>query len=150
MSWTARFFCFGSLAFILTAVQAKKTTTYPQRTNDDSSLLEWGHSAVIHAADAVVAQFGLKTADQEFELGIEAAPVFAKPSQGCEPLRNAHDVMSQVSGRSGARELSSALGYQYLQKGCVVVAIRVCRHNVAIFMQRVASTVPSQRVSAAP
>jgi hypothetical protein len=96
MVWTAYFLCLGYLATNVAVAEAKKLTTYPQRTNDDSALLEWGHSAVIHAADAVVAQFGLKTVDQEFDLGIEAAPIFARPSQGCEPLRNAHDVTSQV------------------------------------------------------
>ena len=37
---------------------------------------------MIHAADAVVAEFGIQAAEQEFELGLEAAPIFAKPSQG--------------------------------------------------------------------
>lgn len=100
MVWAAQLLYFGYLATNVAVAEAKKLTTYPQRTNDDSALLEWGHSAVIHAADAVVAQFGLKTLDQEFELGIEAAPIFAKPSQGCEPLRNAQDVTSQVRDES--------------------------------------------------
>lgn len=73
-----------------------KPQVYPQRSNADSALLEWGHSAVIHAADAVVAEFGIQAAEQEFELGLEAAPIFAKPSQGCEPLRNRDDSMSQM------------------------------------------------------
>ena len=77
--------------------------TFPQRTNAESALLEWGHSAVIHAADAVVAQFGLQAADEEFELGIEASPVFAKPSQGCEPLRNADELQSQVESLFSAQ-----------------------------------------------
>jgi hypothetical protein len=73
-----------------------KEQLFPTRTNEDSSLLEWGSSAIIHAADSVVARFGLQTLSSEFELGIEASPVFGKPSQGCEPLRNADDLDSQM------------------------------------------------------
>ena len=78
------------------AVVSAKRQYFPQRSSEDSALLEWGHSAVIHAADAVVSEFGLQAPDQEFELGIEASPVFAKPSQGCEPLRNSAEVQSQM------------------------------------------------------
>jgi len=73
-----------------------KTQVFPQRSNADSALIEWGHSAVIHAADAVVAEFGIQATEQEFELGLEAAPVVARPSQGCEPLRNGDESMSQM------------------------------------------------------
>mmetsp|Transcript_39489 Transcript_39489/g.79742 ORF Transcript_39489/g.79742 Transcript_39489/m.79742 type:complete len:491 (-) Transcript_39489:3-1475(-) len=86
----------GALTFPSDARRTMKEQVFPTRTNDDSALLEWGHSAVIHAADAVVARFGLQTAEEEFELGIEAAPVFGKPTQGCEPLRNAEEIGSQM------------------------------------------------------
>lgn len=79
-----------------TSASRSQDLVFPTRTNDDSALLEWGHSAVIHAADAIVSRFGLQTSDEEFELGIEASPVFGKPSQGCEPLRNPSEVSSQM------------------------------------------------------
>ena len=93
------------LCFLLSA-DGKRAEAYPQRSNDDAALLEWGHSAIIHAADAVVAEFGLQASEEEFELGIEAAPVVGKPPQGCEPFRNADAVHSQVSrcGRRGVHK----------------------------------------------
>lgn len=59
-------------------------STFPRRSNDDAALLEWGHSADIHAADAVIASFGQQAEQEEFVLGIEASPVVAAPIQGCE------------------------------------------------------------------
>jgi hypothetical protein len=71
---------------------------FPQRSNNESALLEWGHSALIQAADAVVAQFGLQTWEEEFKLGIEASPIFANPPHGCQPLSNSKQLKSQVVG----------------------------------------------------
>ena len=52
---------------------------------------------MIHAADAVIAEFGTQGEEEEFVLGIEASPVIAKPSQGCEPLKNAARLHSQMA-----------------------------------------------------
>ena len=35
--------------------QIDAASTYPKRSSDDSALLEWGSSAIIHNADGVVA-----------------------------------------------------------------------------------------------
>ena len=105
------------LCFNAPHVVAKGKKMYPQRSNEDAALLEWGHSAIIHAADAVVAQFGLQASEEEFELGIEASPVIGRPPQGCEPFRNAAALISQVGvvaivsrggrgGRSYSREIA--------------------------------------------
>ena len=86
-----------AVLFLKDASSSSRTKIlYPQRTNDDAALLEWGHSAIIHAADAVVAQFGLQASEEEFELGIEAAPVIGRPQQGCKPFLNAEALNSQV------------------------------------------------------
>ena len=34
---------------------------YPRRVNNEAAVIEWGHSAVISAVDAVVAKFGVQT-----------------------------------------------------------------------------------------
>ena len=69
---------------------------YPRRSTDDSALLEWGSSAIIHNADGVVARFGPAATHPEFELGIEANLVTASPRQGCEALTNARDAETQI------------------------------------------------------
>mmetsp|Transcript_51999 Transcript_51999/g.70969 ORF Transcript_51999/g.70969 Transcript_51999/m.70969 type:complete len:484 (-) Transcript_51999:331-1782(-) len=81
----------------LGAARDSKLEPYPRRSNSDAALLEWGHSAVIHAADAVIANFGAQAEDAEFVLGIEASPVLARPLQGCEPLRNSAKLQSQMA-----------------------------------------------------
>lgn len=70
--------------------------TYPKRSNNDSALLEWGNSAIIHNADAVVARFGPGATHPELELGIEAELVTGSPRQGCEPLVNSKAVRTQI------------------------------------------------------
>lgn len=111
-------FLFGSVA-----AARRSMTIFPQRSNDDSALLEWGHSAVIHAADAVVAAFGLQAHEEEFDLGIEASPVFASPSQGCEPLRNADDLRSQmVFMFSGACDFETKAKHA-VQAGAVALVV---------------------------
>ena len=69
---------------------------YPKRSSDDSALLEWGNSAIIHNADGVVAKFGPGATHPEFELGIEANLVTATPRQGCESLTNGRDAETQI------------------------------------------------------
>ena len=75
-------------------IEAKHS--YPKRSPDDSALLEWGNSAIIHNADGVVAKFGPGATHPEFELGIEADLVTATPRQGCEPLGNAALARTQI------------------------------------------------------
>jgi len=81
---------------VASAPQIEPAGIYPKRSSDDSALLEWGSSAIIHNADGVVARFGPAATHPEFELGMEAELVTASPRQGCEPLTNADRVGTQI------------------------------------------------------
>jgi hypothetical protein len=54
---------------------------YPLRSEAEAAVLEWGHSAIISALDASVANFGPQTA-QAALLEVEAQPVLASPVNG--------------------------------------------------------------------
>jgi hypothetical protein len=72
--------------------------TYPRRTQDEAAVLEWGHSAIISALDASVAEFGPQTS-QAALLEVEAPIIFASPLHGgdiVQPLDNADDVHGNV------------------------------------------------------
>ncbi|CAJ1942644.1 unnamed protein product [Cylindrotheca closterium] len=54
---------------------------YPQRTEEEAAVLEWGHSAIISALDASVAQFGPQTTEAAL-LEVECMPILASPLNG--------------------------------------------------------------------
>ena len=54
---------------------------YPRRTEEEAAVLEWGHSAIISALDASVAQFGPQTS-QAALLEVETMPILASPLNG--------------------------------------------------------------------
>jgi hypothetical protein len=54
---------------------------YPRRTEEEAAVLEWGHSAIISALDASVANFGPQTA-QAALLEVECMPILALPLNG--------------------------------------------------------------------
>jgi len=55
--------------------------TFPQRSKHEAAVLEWGHSAIISALDASVAEFGPQTSDAAL-LEVEAMPILAQPIGG--------------------------------------------------------------------
>lgn len=102
---------------------------FPRRTEAESAVLEWGHSAVISALDVSVAHFGPQTT-QAALLEVETQPILAEPftcinKETKEPvtvLDNAEEVhgnivvmtnqanlggwqMAQIAKRSGAAAL---------------------------------------------
>jgi hypothetical protein len=58
---------------------------YPERTQEEAAVIEWGHSAIISALDATVAAFGPQTS-QAALLEVETAPVLAVPVDGSTGL----------------------------------------------------------------
>ena len=74
---------------------------YPRRSVDEAAVIEWGHSAVISALEASVAQFGPQTHESAL-LEVETMPVLASPINGVQtndegkvvvrPLKNADQV----------------------------------------------------------
>ena len=61
--------------------KVKYKLTFPRRKSEEAAVVEWGHSAIISALDAVVAQFGPKPSmGASFE--VETAPVLADPVDG--------------------------------------------------------------------
>jgi hypothetical protein len=63
------------------SLQDLEYRVYPRRTEEESCVLEWGHSAIISALDASVAHFGPQTT-QAALLEVEAPPVLASPVNG--------------------------------------------------------------------
>ena len=98
--------------------------TYPKRSSDDSALLEWGSSAIIHNADGVVAKFGPGATHPEFELGIEANLVTATPRQGCEALTNGRDAETQIVVASCGNELHGRAGTASSRIGSASLRVR--------------------------
>jgi len=81
---------------------------FPRRVGEEAAVVEWGHSAIISAIDAVVAKFGPQPSmGASFE--VEAAPVLADPMDGGSSgeLNNADQVhgnmcvMTNSAGLSG-------------------------------------------------
>jgi len=54
---------------------------YPQRTEEEAAVLEWGNSAIISALDASVALFGPQTTEAAL-LEVECMPILASPLNG--------------------------------------------------------------------
>jgi hypothetical protein len=74
--------------------EKKKTTTtsdygggvvewFPERRSSEAAVMEWGHSAVISALDAVVATFGPQTSRGAF-FEVETSPILANPLVGVD------------------------------------------------------------------
>ena len=57
--------------------------TFPRRLNSEAAVIEWGHSAIINAVDAVAAAFGTRP-DQGAFFEVEARPMLAVPLTGDE------------------------------------------------------------------
>jgi len=54
---------------------------YPKRESNEAAMVEWGHSAILQAIDAVVAKFGTQTSDGAY-FEVEASIVLAEPING--------------------------------------------------------------------
>jgi len=68
--------------------KVKYRQIFPKRKGEEAAVVEWGHSAIISALDAVVAKFGPQPSmGASFE--VEAAPVLADPIDGYTGI--AHD-----------------------------------------------------------
>jgi hypothetical protein len=66
--------------------KVKYKALFPKRKSDEAAVVEWGHSAIISALDAVVANFGPQTAmGASFE--VETAPILADPIDGYTNLK---------------------------------------------------------------
>eukprot|EP00518_Triparma_eleuthera_P013106 CAMPEP_0182480950 /NCGR_PEP_ID=MMETSP1319-20130603/36581_1 /TAXON_ID=172717 /ORGANISM="Bolidomonas pacifica, Strain RCC208" /LENGTH=123 /DNA_ID=CAMNT_0024682513 /DNA_START=191 /DNA_END=558 /DNA_ORIENTATION=+ len=70
-------------------------STFPRRLNSEAAVIEWGHSAIINAVDAVAASFGTRP-DQGAFFEVEASPVLASPLDGSEELENCDDVGGNI------------------------------------------------------
>ena len=87
---------------------------FPTRTPESAAVIEWGHSAIISALDASVAQFGPQTSVGAY-FEVEAMPILADPIDGNIPgegggvLRNADEVegnlvvMTNSAGLTGVQ-----------------------------------------------
>ncbi|GMH48540.1 hypothetical protein TrRE_jg6281, partial [Triparma retinervis] len=62
-------------------IQDLNYAVYPRRRNSEAAVLEWGHSAIINAVDAVAATFGPQTSDGSY-FEIEAGVVLSEPLDG--------------------------------------------------------------------
>jgi PA domain len=71
------------------------TRIYPQRHQDEAAVIEWGHSAIISALDAVVADFGPQTS-QAALLEVETTPILAVPLNGVN-IQNGADLFGNVA-----------------------------------------------------
>jgi hypothetical protein len=65
---------------------------YPLREQSKAAIVEWGHSAIISALDAAVADFGVPTSQSAF-FEVETQPVLANPIDGLgnRELKDSHD-----------------------------------------------------------
>jgi PA domain len=72
-----------------------KPRIYPQRHQDEAAVIEWGHSAIISALDAVVADFGPQTS-QAALLEVETTPILAVPLNGVN-IQNGSDLFGNVA-----------------------------------------------------
>lgn len=92
---------------------------YPQRTEEEAAVLEWGHSAIISALDASVARFGPQTTEAAL-LEVECMPILASPLNGIgdreadedgnlpiAPLDNAADVEGNMVVMTNNGDLSA-------------------------------------------
>lgn len=74
---------------------------YPTRDAETAAIIEWGHSAIISALDASVAQFGPQTDEDSF-FEVEGMPILADPIDGYSNLftpgvlRNSDEVAGNV------------------------------------------------------
>lgn len=78
---------------------------YPRRTEEEAAVFEWGHSAIISALDASVAEFGPQTS-QAALLEVECMPILASPVNGAmkggddgiamKPLNNADEAHGNI------------------------------------------------------
>lgn len=91
------------------AADVKKTLlsmdfdAYPQRTSDEAAVVEWGHSAIISALDAVVAGFGPQTSRGAF-FEVEASPVYADPIDGVGEVVKKKKKKEGGEGEDGGEE----------------------------------------------
>jgi len=58
-----------------------KYNTYPNRVAEKSAIVEWGHSAILSALDAAVADFGVPTSQSAY-FEVETTPILARPVDG--------------------------------------------------------------------
>lgn len=74
--------------------KVKYRQTFPKRVGEEAAVVEWGHSAIISALDAVVAKFGPQPSmGASFE--VEAAPVLADPMDGYTGIADDNDEPSK-------------------------------------------------------
>lgn len=72
------------------------TRYYPLRQAEEAAVIEWGHSAIINALDAVVAEFGPQTS-QAALMEVETAPILVRPMDGGSKLENADELLGNVA-----------------------------------------------------
>uniref|UniRef100_A0A7S4K5L6 Prolyl 4-hydroxylase alpha subunit domain-containing protein n=1 Tax=Odontella aurita TaxID=265563 RepID=A0A7S4K5L6_9STRA len=91
--------------------------SFPQRTSEEAAVVEWGHSAIISALDAVVAGFGTQTSRGAF-FEVEAAPVLADPIDGVGekteaeypgPLKNSDEIHGNMAVITNHADLSPVM-----------------------------------------
>ncbi|GMH88870.1 hypothetical protein TrST_g3657 [Triparma strigata] len=97
--------------------------TFPKRKNSEAAVIEWGHSAIINAVDAVAATFGVQPTSGAF-FEVEASPLLASPLNAHVPLDNCDDVVGNIVLMTSSREMSF-LDLALRAKDCEAAALVV-------------------------
>ena len=102
-------------------------TVFPRRLNSEAAVIEWGHSAVINAVDAVAAQFGAQPHSGAF-FEVEATPVLADPvdarvKEG-QMLNNCDELSGNIAVVTSSDEMSY-LDLALVAQSCEAAALVV-------------------------
>jgi len=79
---------------------------YPLRSQEEAAVIEWGHSAIISALDASVAEFGPQTFDAAL-LEVETQPVLADPVNGVWESEETKDDEEGEEKKQGETTMTS-------------------------------------------
>lgn len=97
---------------------------YPQRHQAEAAVIEWGHSAIISALDAVVAEFGPQSS-QAALMEVETTPILASPISA-DDLKNADEFHGNVAIVTDTKYTGYELAKLFQSHGAAaVVVVRV-------------------------
>lgn len=88
--------------------------SFPRREAHEAAVIEWGHSAIITAIDASVANFGPQT-NQAALLEVEAMPILA------DPLNGVQDVDRNEDGEESGVQLKRLRNHEEVHGNMVVM-----------------------------
>jgi hypothetical protein len=93
---------------------------YPRRTEEEAAVLEWGHSAIISALDASVANFGPQTS-QAAILEVEAKPVLASPVNGVQEDDDDEEDVEDAEGKKKSKRVRKLVNADEVHGNMVVM-----------------------------